>query len=112
MLKEKSYEIKSDSEGIRLFVIEDILAVNNNDEEIEDYIDNVLSYGCVSGCVSSLIYYEDTDKFFSQYYDEILEMVNELNIWHGISFEINSNNLAWFAYEETLKEIATELGIW
>ena len=112
MLKEKLYEMKSDSEGIKLFVIEDILAVNNNDEEIEDYIDNVLSYGCVSGCVSSLIYYEDTDKFFSQYYDEILEMLNELNIWNGISFEINSNNLAWFAYEEIMKDIATELGIW
>ena len=112
MLKEKLYEMKSDSEGIKLFVIEDILAVNNNDEEIEDYIDNVLSYGCVSGCVSSLIYYEDTDKFFSQYYDEILEMLNELNIWHGISFDINSNNLAWFAYEEIMKDIATELGIW
>ena len=104
--------MKSDSEGIKLFVIEDILAVNNNDEEIEDYIDNVLSYGCVSGCVSSLIYYEDTAKFFSQYYDEILEMLNELNIWHGISFEINPNNLAWFAYEETIKAIATELGIY
>ena len=112
MLKEKLYEMKSDSEGIRLFVLEDILAVNNNDEEIEDYIDNVLSYGCVSGCVTSLIYYEDTDKFFSQYYDEILEMVNELNIWYGISFEINPNNLSWFAYEETIKAIATELGIY
>ena len=112
MLKEKLYEMKSDSERLRLFVIEDILEVNNNDEEIKDYIDNVLSYGCVSGCVTSLIYYEDTDKFFSQYYDEILEMVNELNIWYGISFEINSNNLSWFAYEETIKDIATELGIY
>ena len=112
MLKEKLYEMKSDSEGIRLFVLEDILAVNNNDEEIEDYIDNVLSYGCVSGCVSSLIYYEDTHKFFNKYSDEILEMLNELNIWHGISFDINPNNLAWFAYEETIKAIATELGIY
>ena len=111
-MKEKLYEMKSDSEGIKLFVIEDILAVNNNDEEIEDYIDNVLSYGCVSGCVSSLIYYEDTAKFFHKYSEEILEMLNELNIWHGISFEINSNNLSWFAYEETIKAIATELGIY
>ena len=112
MLKEKLYEMKSDAEGIRLFVIEDILAVNDSDEEIADYITGVLEYGCVSGCVSSLIYYEDTDKFFSQYYDEILEMLNELNIWYGISFEINPNNLASFAYEETMKDIATELGIY
>ena len=112
MLKEKLYEMKSDAEGIKLFVIEDILEFKDSDEEIADYITGVLEFGCVSGCVPSLIYYEDTDKFFSQYYDEILEMLNELNIWNGISFEINSNNLAWFAYEETMKAIATELGIW
>ena len=112
MLKEKLYEMKSDSEGIKLFVIEDILAVNNNDEEIEDYIDNVLSYGCVSGCVSSLIYYRDTHKFFHKYSDEILALLDELNMESGISFDINSNNLAWFAYEETIKAIATELGIY
>lgn len=112
MLREKLYEMKSDSEGIKLFVIEDILDVNDSDEDIANYITGVLEYGCVSGCVSSLIYYSDTDKFFHKYSDEILALLNKLNIEFGISFKINSNNLAWFGYEETLKDIATELGIY
>ena len=112
MLKEKLYEMKEDSEGIKLFVIEDILEFKDSDEEIADYITGVLEFGCVSGCVPSLIYYQDTDKFFHKYSDEILALLDELNMECGISFDINSNNLAWFGYEETIKAIATELGIW
>ena len=67
MFKEKLLEMKKESEGITLFVIEDILAFNDNDEDIASYIDNVLTYGCVSGCVSSLTYYYQTKDLFSKY---------------------------------------------
>ena len=112
MLKEKLNQIKTDSEGIKLFVIEDILDNNDTNEEISNYIHNVLNYGCSSGCVSSLIYYSDTKEFFTKYSDEILAILDDINNESGISFEINSNNLAWLGYEETIKDIATELNIW
>lgn len=112
MLKEKLNEMKANSEGIKLFVIDDILEFNESDDEIKAYMNDVLNYGCSSGCVSSLIYYSDTDKFFTKYHDEILEMLEDFKNECDINFEINSNNLAWFGYEETLRCLASELGIW
>lgn len=107
MLKEKLNEMKSNSEGIELFVIEDILESNESNVEISKYIHTVLNYGCSSDCVSI-----DTKEFFTKYQDEILVMLDELNIEGGISFKIDANNLAWFGYVETMKDIATELNIW
>lgn len=112
MLKEKLNEMKANSEGIKLFVIDDILEFNESDDEIKAYMNDVLNYGCVSGTVSCLIYCVDTQKFFDKYQDEILEMLENARVEYGITFEINSNNLAWFGYEETLRNIAFELGIW
>lgn len=112
MLKEKLNEMKANSEGIKLFVIDDILEFNESDDEITGYVNDVLNYGCSNGCVSSLIYYSDTDKFFTKYHDEILEMLEDFKNEYDINFEINSNNLAWFGYEETLRNIASELDIW
>ena len=112
MLKEKLNQIKENSEGIKLFVIDDILEFNESDDEITGYVNDVLNYGCSSGCVTSLIYHKDTKKFISDYQDEIFEMLNDFNKDFGISFEINSDNLAWVSYEEILKNIASELGIW
>ena len=109
MLKEKLNEMKSNSEGIELFVIEDILKSNESNAEISKFIHTVLNYGCSSDCVTSL---SDTKEFFTKYQDEILEMLDELNMEWGISFKIDANNLAWFAYVETMKDIATELNIW
>ncbi len=107
MLKEKLNEMKSNSEGIELFVIEDILKSNESNAEISKYIHTVLNYGCSSDCVAI-----DTKEFFTKYQDEILVMLDEFNIEGGISFKIDANNLAWFGYVETMKDIATELNIW
>ena len=112
MLKEKLNEMKSNSEGIELFVIEDILKSNESNAEISKYIHTVLNYGCSSDCVTSLIHYSVTKEFFTKYQDEILAMLDELNIEKGTSFKSDANNLAWFGYVETMKDIATELNIW
>lgn len=112
MLKEKLNEMKSNSEGIELFIIEDILKSNESNAEISKYIHTVLNYGCSSDCVTSLIHYSDTKEFFNKYQDEILAMLDELNIEKGTSFKSDANNLAWFGYVETMKDIATELNIW
>lgn len=112
MLKEKLYEMKSNSEGIELFVIDDILDNGETDEEITDYIKKVIIHGCIEGA-GPLMYYEESSKFFKDYYEEILDMVNDYyQENHSIPVDIfTAERLSWFSYETWVYRIARELGI-
>ena len=113
MLKEKMLEMAKESEGIKLFVLNDILDYGDEDEDIKGYIENVLTYGCVSGCVSSLTYYHQTKDFFQKYFEEILKIANDMKEEYGLdNIDLNYNDLSWLSYEETVREIASELGIY
>lgn len=84
------------------------------DDEIKSYISDVLQHGCVSGIVSDLIYYTDTKDFYISHMDEIEELKNEVEDSLGEPLGIGTpmfNWLAWFAYEETTRKIADELGL-
>lgn len=61
-------------------------------------IQDLLSYGCVSGMVPNLIYYSDTHRFFDRYYYKIEEIRSEygLVIPHGADLK---NYLAWTTFE-------------
>ena len=109
MLKEKLQKLAKESEGLKLFVVEDILSYEEEDE-IREYILEVLHYGCVSGVVSSLIYYHQTKDFFQKYFEEILEIANEVKEY-GFNIDLNCNDLSWLAYEEIVRRIASELEI-
>ena len=76
---------------------------------VKRVLETVLKYGCVSGVVPALMYYKDTEEFFDRHVDEILDLLNELKEYGEISFELNRNNLAWFAFEETLNRIYNDL---
>lgn len=43
----------------------------------KEFLNAVYNYGCVSGWVSSLIYYSDTHKFYDKHYYEIEELREE-----------------------------------
>lgn len=102
-------------------------------DEWENYSNNriaiitdVLEYGCVSGMVGHLIYYSDT----TAYYDEHKEEINELlyNLLWGCGFKspselfgdkwdeedplcintYNKNLMAWFGFEETMRNVASK----
>lgn len=84
---------------------------------------DVLDYGCQSGVVGFLIYYTDTIRFYKQYKDEIDTLLYELMESTGLyNFKdlfgdkwdkedplgndtYNQNLLAWFGFEETLRNI-------
>ena len=84
---------------------------------------DVLHYGCQSGVVGELIYYSDTVRFYKQYRQEINEllydMMNETGLYapselFGDKWDkedpvaqdtYNQNLLAWFGFEETLRNI-------
>lgn len=85
---------------------------------------DVLNYGCISGVVGFLIYYKDTVKFYNRYKTEIdkllYDTMRELGIYSlkeifGNKWDeedplcldvYNSNLLAWFGFEETLRQLA------
>ena len=89
-------------------VVDIILDQIEEYDDPQDYFQDVLHYGCASGVVPALITYKDTEEFFDRHVDEIFDLLNEVE-YREINFELNRNNLAWFAFEETLNRIYNDL---
>lgn len=70
--------------------------------EQKTWLEDLAAHGCISGMVSSLIYYHQTERFFDQHADEILELANLLCFSVNVT-EVGltqfKNNMAWFAFE-------------
>lgn len=102
--RQKLQQIKKNTDNrLEKYVINNIL----KQEEPENYINDILNHGCISGTVSELIYTTDTHKFFDRFYDEIEDLRSE-----GFSYEITGdlkNTLAWFGFEQTLANINDQL---
>ena len=85
-----------------------------NNEEILEHVAQIINYGCVSGIVSALITYSDTEKFFDNHANEIFELIEDMRqegIINMNNFELSKNNLAWFAFEIIAQEIYQEMEI-
>ena len=97
----KTMEANTDSELTKEVIGIILDEAGESDEEIMAYLENVTTYGCVNGTVSSLIYYCDTGAFFDKYADECLEIANNyIDMCDGrVTFELTRNNLAWIAFE-------------
>ena len=85
----------------------------------------VLSHGCVSGCVAELVYYSQTTAFYERHQKEINAMLSEsmreaeahspkdmFREWEDSDYFAegvnNQNLLAWYGFEETLWRIAQQ----
>ena len=80
-----------------------------SDENTIRFFEDLLQHGCISGMVSSLVYYCDTEAFFDHYYHEIMELKTEYEEMTGQPMEIPhqvKNYLAWFGFEESAR------GLW
>lgn len=75
-----------------------------SDENTICFFMDLLNHGCVSGMVSSLVFYNQTEAFFDHHYHEIMELKEEFEEMTGqpmaIPYQLK-NHLAWFAFEET-----------
>jgi len=83
-------------------------------DDPQSFFTDIMAHGCISGMVSSLIYYTDTHAFFDNHYDaiETLRQDTEENLGQPIIIKNDiKNTLAWFAFEETAYRLALELGI-
>ena len=97
-------------------VINDLLNTGLSTEELKDHIKDIVQCGCISGIVSSLVYYSDTTRFFNCYRQEILTMLTDpdKNIYSEYTYLLDQkkysilekNNLSWFAYDNTVIRIA------
>lgn len=85
---------------------------------------DVLSHGCVSGCVAELVYYSQTTAFYEKYQMEINTLLTEsmreaevqspkdmFQEWEDSDYFAegtnNKNLLAWYGFEVTLRRIAS-----
>jgi hypothetical protein len=81
---------------------------------IQDFFNNLSNYGCVSGMISSLIYYRDTAKLFDTHYEEIIWLKTEYEESTGQAMKIPhelKNHLAWFGFEQTAYQLVNEIGL-
>lgn len=98
---------------------------SNPDELIRD-MEDLQRYGCVSGMITDLIYYDDTNKFYDNYKDDINELLSNLLDGSGLSIQeffgknfdnddplilnfSNKNLLARFGFEESSYRIYEEI---
>lgn len=107
--------INDSNTDLKIAVAESILdAVTDYDDPV-DYFNDLLTHGCISGMVGELVYYADTHAFYDKHYEDIedlrYEMAQELGELNPPKDQDLKNWFAWFAYEETARQIALELGI-
>ena len=83
-------------------------------EDIAGFFNDLATHGCVSGWVSSLVFYSDTHKFYDKHYDEIEDLRVDFEDMIGSPITIKhdlKNFYAWFAFEVTASRMAEDLGI-
>lgn len=95
-------------------VILDIL----DQEDPKAYIKEVLEHGCISGIVAGLIYYADSLPFAKKHFDDIVDIyqlqaddLGKDNMPNPMLESSPLNWIAWYGYEETVRELADELDI-
>ena len=96
--------------GMEQFVIDTVIHHNETSQDILQFIQNVISYGCNSGIVTELIYTRDIEQVFIRYMNEIFEIYNEekLSIDNRVEQELTPTLLTYFAYEFTLNKLFQE----
>ena len=105
----------------------EVIAIITNEasdyDSLEAWLSDLLNHGCVSGMVGALTYYCDTLAFASNNAEDINELLSNQLSMFGMSSPAelfgdkwdkednlcldttNRNLLAWFAFEETAREI-------
>ena len=107
--------LEGENNQLIAYAIETIL--EQDEDYMQGWIEDLLQHGCVSGMVGALIYYSDTHAFFDKFYEEIEDLRTEyleqgFDILANIGDSDLKNQLAWFGFEEAVRKIADELGVY
>ena len=90
-------------------VIDIILNHIDDYENPITFLEEVIQYGCASGMIGELIYFNETKCFFIKHMEEIFDIYNQLKDNLSDDFEVNANNLSWLAFEYMVSEIYNEV---
>ena len=107
MLKELLESLLDDYEGDFVgYVAQDLLDSGyDNDTDLFKHMENISLFGGVSGAITSLIYYHDINTVFKQYFESILNYLNERDI---VITDLTVDNLVWTAYECIVDDIIAQ----
>ena len=116
-------QLKVDATPLKKRVCNYVIDEWGNYDDKKNIFTDVLNYGCQSGMVGFLIWYSDTVRFYKQYKQEIDDLLYNLMYETGIyslpelfgnkwdkedplgNSDFNMNLLAWFGFEETLRNL-------
>ena len=88
------------------YVAQDLLDTGyDNDTDLFKHLENISLYGGVSGAITSLIYYHDINTVFRNYFESILNYLNERDI---VITDLTVDNLVWTAYELIVDDIIAQ----
>ena len=124
MLKEFLEDLKGDNRltnHVLDYYIDESIDYESTDDLLKS-MEDLQQYGCVSGMIGELIYYDDTTNFFDEYREEINDILSEVLKDTGSTIEelfgdrfdkddplmidySNKNLLAWFGFEETVNNL-------
>ena len=82
-------------------------------DDIQSFFSGLFRHGCVSGWISSLVYYSDTQKFYDKHYNQIEILRSEFDEM-GCPLKVGydlKNDYAWFAFEVTASRLTEKLGL-
>ena len=111
--------MKAETEGVKYDVINYLLEMSQDAEDAEGILDDIISHGCQSGMVNHLIYYKDTEAYYEEHKEEIINFVTdvygieELESWDGIQdlsemFPVDSADDRHEEAEEEVREQAED----
>lgn len=113
LVKEKlEVIIQNEPNTIKALVAQE--ALDYTSEYIVSFFEDLFRYGCISGMVTSLVYYVDTHQFYDTHYNEIERIRENYEEFTEYPLSIQGdlkNFLAWFSFEQTAYELANELGL-
>ena len=79
------------------WVAEDLLKnTEKNDEDTLKYMNNIILYGGSSGAITGLTYYHEITTVFRDYFEDILEYLNDNNVE---VIDLTVDNLVWICYQ-------------
>ena len=96
-------EMKNEYQGnFMSWVAEDILdSTEENDEDTLKHMENISLYGGSSGTITSLIYHDDIHKVFKNYFEDILQYLDDTGI---VIIDLEVDNLIWTCYQLIVNE--------
>ena len=123
---ENVQKIKNETNNkLTKYVCDYIIVRWNKYDDKKDILLDVINCGCASGVCRDLTYLEQTKRFYETYKHEINELLwksdfdnfedlfgDNWDPYDRLALEENNQNwLAWFGFEETIRNIADKFGI-